>query len=94
MYYFILPIFSIFSFEPFEGGEKNLLLSLQQNSELVGNIFLEKLFTVFNLWYTGKDNVQELDKVNLYFILFLCTYIMYVVFELINIYIIYIVGIF
>jgi len=38
---------------------------LQQQSEPVGNVFLEKLFSVFYLWYTGeKDNGQELDKVN------------------------------
>lgn len=56
---------SVFSIEPFEGGEKNLLLSLQQQSEPVGNLFLEKLFSVFYLWYTGeKDSGQELDKVN------------------------------
>jgi hypothetical protein len=61
-------IFSVFSFEPFEGGEKNLILSLQP-SESVGNIFLEKLFAVFHLWYTGKDNSQELDKVNFNFII-------------------------
>jgi len=59
--YFIY--FSIFSIEPFEGGEKNLILSLQQKSELIGNELLEKLFSVFDLWYTGKDNAQELDKV-------------------------------
>lgn len=63
-----LYIFSVFSFEPFEGGEKNLLLSLQP-SEPVGNMFLEKLFSIFDLWYTGKDNSQELDKVNLDFII-------------------------
>ncbi|XP_015380477.1 PREDICTED: uncharacterized protein LOC107174153 [Diuraphis noxia] len=54
----------VFSFEPFEGGEKNLLLSLQQQSEAVGNIFLEKMFSVFYLWYTGeKDSGPELDKI-------------------------------
>jgi len=62
--YFIY--FSIFSIEPFEGGEKNLILSLQQKSELIGNELLEKLFSVFDLWYTGKDNAQELDKVNFF----------------------------
>jgi len=61
----ILKISSVFSIEPFEGGEKNLILSLQQKSEPVGNVFLEKLFSVFDLWYTGKkDSGQELDKVN------------------------------
>lgn len=59
-----MSISSVFSIEPFEGGEKNLILSLQQQSEPVGNLFLEKLFSVFDLWYTGKDNVHELDKVN------------------------------
>lgn len=66
-----MPIFSVYSYEPFEGGEKNLILSLQQKSELVGNVFLEKMFFVFDLWYTGKDNAQELDKVNFYFIIVL-----------------------
>lgn len=62
---FILKMSSVFSIEPFEGGEKNLLLSLQQKSEPIGNVFLEKLFSVFDLWYTGgKDRGQELDKVN------------------------------
>jgi len=62
-------MFSIFSFEPFEGGETNLLLSLQQNSKQIGNIFLEKLFSIFFLWYTGKDNALELDKVNFNFVI-------------------------
>lgn len=60
----ILLIYSIFSFEPFEGGEKNLLLTLQHNSEQIKNVFLEKLFFIFDSWYTGKNNIQELDKVN------------------------------
>jgi len=60
----ILNISSVFSIEPFEGGEKNLILSLQQQTEPIGNVFLEKLFSVLSLWYTGKDDGQELDKVN------------------------------
>lgn len=61
VYHYVRCVFSI---EPFEGGEKNLILSLQQPSEPVTNVFLEKLFSVFNLWYTGgKDNGQELDKI-------------------------------
>jgi len=60
VYHYVRCVFSI---EPFEGGEKNLILSLQQQSEPVGNVFLEKLLSVFNLWYTGKDNGQELDKI-------------------------------
>lgn len=60
-----MKISSVFSDEPFEGGEKNLILSLQQQSEPVENVFLEKMFSIFDLWYTGgKDNGQELDKVN------------------------------
>lgn len=65
----IFCFFSVYSFEPFEGGETNLLLSLQQKTELSENVFLEKLFFVFHLWYTGKDNTQELDKVNFYLLL-------------------------
>lgn len=56
--------FSIFSFEPFDGGEKNLLLALQQKPETSENVLLEKLFSIFDSWYTGKDNAQELDTVN------------------------------
>jgi len=60
-------MFSVFSFEPFEGGEKNLLLSLQQKPEQISNVVLEKIFSVFVSWYAGKDNALELDKVNFYF---------------------------
>lgn len=56
-------ISSVFSVEPFEGGEKNLLSSLQQQAEPQGNVFLEKLFLVLNSWYTGNNNAQELDTV-------------------------------
>ncbi|XP_050424981.1 nonsense-mediated mRNA decay factor SMG5 [Adelges cooleyi] len=53
----------VFSIEPFEGGEKNLILSLQEKSEKINNIFLEKLFIIIDFWYNGKDCFQELDQV-------------------------------
>lgn len=74
-----MNISSVFSIEPFEGGEKNLILSLQQQTEPIGNVFLEKLFSVFNLWYTGKDDGQELDKVN--FISFYLEFLRYLIFN-------------
>lgn len=40
------------------------MLTLQHNSEQIKNVFLEKLFFIFDSWYTGKNNIQELDKVN------------------------------
>lgn len=65
---------SIFSFEPFEGGEKNLLLALQQKPETDENILLEKLLSVFDLWYTGKVDAQELDTVSHNFIIYIKYY--------------------
>lgn len=51
---------------------------MQQQSEPVGNVFLEKLFSIFDLWYTGgKDSGQELDKVH--FLLYLFNNVHYII---------------
>ncbi|VVC45615.1 Hypothetical protein CINCED_3A001046 [Cinara cedri] len=51
----------VFSLEPFEGGEKNLILALQEKCK---SVFLEKLFFILDVWFTGKENnTQELDKI-------------------------------
>ncbi|XP_050521123.1 nonsense-mediated mRNA decay factor SMG5 isoform X2 [Daktulosphaira vitifoliae] len=59
VYHYIRCVFSV---EPFEGGERNLLLSLQQKSENINNYFLETFFIIVDIWYNGKDNEKELNE--------------------------------